>query len=96
MMPDKVKIGGITYPVSFNKDNELICGNLDGEIRYTTPEIVLKSTLTGDYKEQVFLHEVIHGTFNAMGRSDLRIDEVLVESLSQMLYQVLKDNKISF
>jgi len=96
MIPNKVKIGGINYQVCRDKDSELNCGNLDGEIRYSQQEIVLNSKMNGEYAECIFIHEVVHGICNTIGRNDLRVDERFIESFSQCLYQVLKDNKLSF
>lgn len=96
MIPDKIKICGIDYVVRQDCDRELSCASLDGEIRYGMQEIVIKSNYQEQYKEQIFTHEFVHGIFDAIGRADLRRDEVLVEAFSQMLYQVLKDNKLSF
>lgn len=96
MIPDKVKIGGIDYTVRRDCDRELSCASLDGEIRYAMQEIALKSNYEKQYTEQVFMHEIVHGIFSAIGRNELRKDETLIESFSQVLYQVLKDNKLSF
>lgn len=96
VIPSKIKISGIEYEVRCDKDTELICGNADGEARYTNCQIVLKSTLEGDYKNYVFMHELVHCMFNSIGRSDLRCDEQLTDAMAHALYQVLKDNDISF
>lgn len=41
MIPEKVKIGGITFDIRRDCDRELTCANLDGEIRYAMQEIAL-------------------------------------------------------
>lgn len=96
MIPEKLKICGMEYEVRQDCDRELSCAGLDGEIRYAMQEIVIKSNYGEQYKEEVLLHEIVHGIFGAIGRDDLRKDEVLTESFAQVLYQVLKDNKLVF
>jgi hypothetical protein len=98
VIPNKVKIGGITYDVVQMPAGEYLKpdGNVWGEIFYHKAAIFLESNVADEYKEQCFVHELIHGILNAMGRTDLRSDEQFVEPFSQVLYQVLKDNKLHF
>jgi hypothetical protein len=96
MIPDNIKIGGLEYSITTGKDGELSCGGCLAEIRYNDLEIVIKSSLAEGYADKIFLHEVIHGVFHEIGRRDLRDDETLVHAFGNMLYQVLKDNKLTF
>jgi hypothetical protein len=96
MIPDKIKIGGIVYTVRQDKNETLEQAGNDACIRYLPQEIWMRDYLGPDYKTQCLCHEITHGIFDAIGRSDLRADEVLVSAFGNMLHQVLKDNKLIF
>ncbi|ACQ51726.1 hypothetical protein [Clostridium botulinum] len=88
-IPDKVKIGGVTY-------NIIECNNpseeehqVDGMIVYHKQEIRLKNDMDKEYKENIFLHEVIHGIFEYIGFEQ---DESMVIRLSNALHGFVKDN----
>lgn len=87
---DTVKIGGIMYKVirtpSLCKDNI----NVDGEICYDMGTIEIKDTVEcDDYKDFVFIHEILHGIFDFMS---IEQNEELVIKLSKGLHMVIKDN----
>lgn len=89
VITDKVKIGGISYKViqcdAPSEENH----NVDGQIIYHKQELRLKRDIDIDYKENIFIHEIIHGIFEMIGYEQ---DENLVTRLSNALYQVIKDN----
>lgn len=98
-IPDKIKIGGITYDVvQKTADDDLQNGgeSVCGEIIYSRQKINLSETLPKEFKECCLIHEIVHGILYAMAKEDLRKDEQFVEGFGQQLYQVLKDNKLSF
>lgn len=92
MIPKKIKIGGRTYNIEhtdiINEEE-----NCDGMITYEKRLIELKNGLNAEYKSEVLLHETIHGIFDFLGWKQ---NENKVEQLSNVLYQVLHDNKLKF
>lgn len=95
MIPSKVKIGSITYDVSTNKDDYLKGAELLGEIAYTDQTVFVRSDIPKERQDNVFIHEIVHGMLYEMGHKDFD-NEDLIKPLSNILYQVLKDNKLSF
>lgn len=94
-IPDKVKIGGITYTIDFSTKPDPSDVEVDGNIRYSAQKITIRSGLDeGDeYKEFVLVHEVLHGIFNMMS---IEQKEEIVEKISRGLYAVIKDNPEMF
>lgn len=93
MIPDKVKIAGIEYKVQEipGMENEF---NHLGQILYTRGTIKIERDLSDDRKQQVLIHEVLHGVFYEAGYEEQ--DEDLINRVSIVLHQVLKDNKFNF
>ncbi|MCY6958857.1 hypothetical protein [Clostridium brassicae] len=88
-IPNKVKIGGVTYSViEYNNPSEE-GPQVDGQILYHKQEIRLKNDMSEEYKKNIFLHEVIHGLFEYIGFEQ---DEAIVIRLSNALHGFIKDN----
>lgn len=90
-IPKTVKIGGIEYKVIYE---EMPCrgdANIDGQIRYSTAEISLRSTdaYSKDYTDYAFIHECVHGIIAFM---EIENSEELVCKLSKGLHMFIKDN----
>lgn len=84
-----VKIGGITYKVIECTNPSEENSNVDGQILYQKQELRLKKDMAIDYKESIFIHEIIHGILELTG---IEQDENLVIRLSNAIHQVIKDN----
>ncbi|MFY2157868.1 ImmA/IrrE family metallo-endopeptidase [Cytobacillus firmus] len=93
MIPDKVKVAGIEYRVQEVEDMDRQFDHL-GLILYTKGVIKLDKNLSQDRKEQVFIHELLHGCFYEAGIEEQ--DEDIINRVSIVLYQVLKDNNLHF
>lgn len=93
IIPKKVRVAGIEYGVAeiehFQRDNDLL-----GQILYTHGIIKLDSAIANDRKEQVFIHELLHGIFFEAGIEEQ--DEDMINRVAIVLYQVLKDNRFEF
>lgn len=95
MIPKVVKVAGIPYEVvekayvEFN-DN----ANALGCCIYDKALIEVKSTMSEERKEEVFVHELFHAILNEAGFDEH--DEDFVNRASKVLYQVLKDNNLTF
>lgn len=92
-IPQTIKIGWRTYEIKMveerrDEEGELLSGQIDLENHI----IYIDNNLDNDEKAVAFLHELTHGIFNSHCHSDWRDNEDLVESVSEGLYQVMKDN----
>ena len=92
-IPEKIKIGGQMYSVGFYDTVDEDDKNIDGKIIYDSQLIRLGKNQHPEYSAKVFLHEVIHGVFDFLCYEQ---DENKVERLTNVLYQVLVDNKLHF
>lgn len=93
-IPDTIHIGGLPYMVFRNPPSEL-GEQREGTILYRMQEIHIVDGET-DYAKITFLHEVIHGMFEALGLTDANQDERLVDGLAHQMYQLLEDNPEMF
>jgi len=88
-IPDKVKVGGLEYRVvttDILKKGESYAGEID----YMGCEIRLKPHESKQSQYQTFLHELCHALYVHCGYYDH--DEREIESLSQALAMVIRDN----
>jgi len=85
-IPKKLKIGGHIYTILQKKewDNS---SNEDGYCDTTKNEICILSTIPQSQQEAVLIHEIFHALNCALSHE-------LLSSLSEQLYQTLKDNKL--
>ncbi|MGY0692627.1 ImmA/IrrE family metallo-endopeptidase [Virgibacillus sp. FSP13] len=93
MTPNKIKVAGIDYEIK-EVDGLADEHGLGGLILYEKGIIKIDSSMCKDKKEQVFVHELLHSIFNEAGYDEQNED--MVNRLSIVLYQVLKDNKLIF
>jgi len=92
-IPNNVKIGWRNYTVKMVEERRDETGQvLDGEIDFVNHIIYVDKTQDSDEQIIAFLHEVVHGIFNAQCHSDWRDNEDLVEGISEGLFQLMKDN----
>lgn len=93
---NSVKIGGITYTI---KREEIECHNgiQFGEVNYGTTQITINNVKVNEQKqEQTLMHEMVHAMMHEAGLDELSNDEVIVNQLGILLYQVLKENDFSW
>ncbi len=87
MIPSKLKIGGHEYTVEMTEaDNIEYC---HGEADSHKNRIRICKTDPLDQQQETLLHEVIHSVNGGL-------KEDIVDGLAHSLFQVLKDNQISF
>ena len=86
-----VRIGGQTYTVTKLTRPCKSNVDVDGEIVYDMSTIAIREGLEegNDYKNFVFIHEILHGIFNHMC---IEQDEALVSKISKGLHMVINDN----
>lgn len=88
-IPKKVKIGGIVYAVKVT-DDWLDRGEADGQVIYDQDRgnvIYIGDWLSPEAQAVTFIHEALHCMNSTM-------DHAFLDSLSEQLYQFLKDNQI--
>jgi len=87
-----VKIGCYDYELIFvdNHSDDLNYGQNWGIIDNKKLEIKIADNLKEQQKEEIFLHEVIHGALDYM---ELEHEEEFVQKLSKSLYQIISDNE---
>ncbi|MBP3037970.1 ImmA/IrrE family metallo-endopeptidase [Bacillaceae bacterium Marseille-Q3522] len=93
MLPEKIRIAGIDYFV-IEQDEIDSNPNVLGQCLYQRAQIQIKKGMSDDKKEQILIHEVLHGCFNEAGYEEQ--DEDMINRVSIVLYQVLKGNKLTF
>lgn len=89
-MIDKVKIGNIIYAV--NEADILKDSDATGTIKYQSCKILIDRSLEKQMKEQVLLHEIIHGMFYYLGMEEEKNNECLVDAIAKGVICLFKDN----
>jgi hypothetical protein len=92
MIPDKVKIGGFTWPVVY-EDNLQSLRERAGECRFIDQVIAIATPTTRERKEEVFIHEVLEAIKHLY---EIKIDHDNLSRLAVVLHQVIKDNPDMF
>lgn len=96
-MLEKIKVGGIDYDVSVK---DLSHYNSPGFIRMgacDSPEMTIEISdrLPKQKRDQTFIHEMLHAVVCESG-AVIENEEDVVNQMSLVLYQVLRDNDLSF
>lgn len=93
MVPNKVMVAGIGYDViqvdEIDDDPSIL-----GMCLYSKSLIKIRANMSQDKKEQIFVHEMLHACFNEAGFDEQ--DEDVINRVGIVLYQVLKNNNLSF
>ena len=82
----KVNICGIPHTVKYVKDTFDTDIHF-GQIEYKTAKILINEELTEELKSETLCHEILHGIFVHIGRSDLNNDEPFVQMLGNAINQ---------
>ncbi|ENZ7246183.1 ImmA/IrrE family metallo-endopeptidase [Enterococcus hirae] len=90
-LPTNIKIGGMNYRIEEKEapDNNPQCY---GVCVYHDAHIEIKTTLSKERKEQTLIHEMLHAIFFEAGFEEH--EEEVVNRVSIVLYQVLKENDL--
>lgn len=89
MIPNQIKIGGMIYNVTEEENMESHYDHF-GQIVYGKGIIRIDSNLSDVRKEQVLVHEMLHGIFFEAGIQEQ--DEDVINRVALVLHQVMKDN----
>lgn len=89
MLPTTVKVGGVNYTVE-EQEHLIQKEDIWGKVDYFSTEIQVDASLSNNRKEQTFIHELTHAIFLEAGYKEQ--DEDMINRVSIVLHQVLKDN----
>ncbi|WP_338651628.1 ImmA/IrrE family metallo-endopeptidase [Lysinibacillus sp. Y5S-8] len=92
-IPLQVNVAGIDYTVQYQEEI-LKKHSLMGQVIYAESVIEIDQSMSKSKQEQVFVHELVHAMLNEAGYEEQ--DEEMVNRLSIVLYQVLKQNDLKF
>lgn len=87
-IPNYLKIGGHHVTIVFKEMED--CGVWEE----SRGEICINSNMPQSRQESTLIHEILHVLNSTL--SETREGHILHDSLAEQLYQVLKDNPISF
>lgn len=88
-----VKVAGVEYKIQVKElvDND---PNVYGSCVYHDAHIEIRKGLSKERAEQTLIHELLHATFFEAGYRGDEYEE-LVERLSVVLHQVIKENDLA-
>lgn len=89
-IPEKLKVGALTYEVKVDDFPSLTADNNGGMVLYVPLQIYIRNDLAQEFKERVFLHEMFHTMFNEMGVKEH--NEELIDGLAGCLHAIIKNN----
>ncbi|HLR69440.1 MAG TPA: ImmA/IrrE family metallo-endopeptidase [Virgibacillus sp.] len=87
-LPKQIKVAGVHYDIELVEDDEK-CGSCS----YDSLLLRVDPRLKAEKRQQVFIHELLHSIFYESGYIDH--EEEMVDRVSRVLFQVLKDNDIT-
>lgn len=94
-IPKTIKILGMNYEIKevdyIERERNLV-GRFDEEMQ----EIRIRKDISEQFKEQTLIHELVHGILVSMGKLELHEDEVFVTNFSNILHQIIMDNRSLF
>lgn len=86
-IPKKLKIGGHQFRVELVEGNNLDEDNTCGKCDKNKNTILISKSLSQSQKEVTLFHEIIHAVNG-------ELEEEIVDSLAEQLYQVLSANNL--
>lgn len=86
-IPQKLKIGGITFKVKLASHWPDRKEHTYGETDYITHTIFIDEGISEQYQAIALFHEILHCL-------NITMNHVFLDSLSHQLYQVFSDNKL--
>lgn len=90
-IPKTLKIGGRTYQIIIRNRSKDDGVNAVASANSFFQKIFIDSDFLQEGKESALIHEIME---SINGHNDLRMEHQSLQTLSEQLYQVLKDNKL--
>ncbi len=101
IIPDRLKVGGHVVRIVKTDDMPIMSGNM-GQSWNAYNSIKINTHYPESQQAETLMHEILHhvmtnlGYFYKKDDSNAIHSEQTVEALAQGLFQVLRDNKLSF
>lgn len=92
-MTNKIRVGGIDYTIEMVPQLAERY-NLYGQVTYDDSHIQIDDSLSLTRTNEIIIHELTHAIFYEAGYKDH--DEELIDRISSVLHQVLRDNDFGF
>ena len=97
-IPKKLKVGGHTYTITFNKTNDEVRGkNNWGITNHELKTMYIDKEVPQSQKEETFIHELLH-IVNHQTKLNYELsshkEENIVKRMAESLYTILKDNNL--
>jgi Zn-dependent peptidase ImmA (M78 family) len=94
-LPTQITLAGIDIRVVVDNDMRDEVGLRLGRADYESQTIFINTNaVPEDSVWQAFYHEVFHYIFHTLGRHDMQNDEMLVDQLGSMMYQLQKTARV--
>lgn len=92
-LPQNVNILGINFEVL---EVEVVNKEIPrkGEIDFLKNVIKVDESMPADSKEQVLIHEILHGILDLLGLDEINENEYAVQSIATAIHHVFKSNVI--
>ena len=90
MLPDSLKIGGITFQV---EEVNGLSANKDafGYISFADNKIFVENSISPERKMSVLVHEIMEGVYGSL---EIEIEHDKLSAIAHVLHQILQDNRI--
>lgn len=93
-LPKTINVMGVIYRIRLRR-NPLVDGEYAwGFTNYQSALVVLRRGMNPQKMTQTLIHELTHAMIHEMGDDKRCNDETLVNPLGNVLYQVLKENRM--
>jgi len=91
-IPNKFQLGGATIKVERVEKCSDTNTDTHGQAVYQGSKIELKQddSFSDDYREYIFLHELVHLIFDTLMEDELSKNEKLVGQIAELLQQAIK------
>lgn len=86
-IPKKLKIGSHTFKILKGRNPHYM-----GETDTKQNKIWIDEDMPQDQQEATLIHEIMHAINTTFGNKDM--EHALLDSLSEQMYQVLRDNRL--
>jgi hypothetical protein len=96
MIPKSFKLVNRTFTVERMSDTLSKAGSMDGEFNLKHGTIKVGSSVSTEYDEHTYYHELVHALLESSSRPGLSKKEPFVDSLAGVLHQYMQTKKGEF
>lgn len=92
-LPNSVMIDATRYAIETTNEKIILDGReCSGDISYWGGKIRVDASTGDTVKQQILMHEIVHGIMYSRGLGDYRTDEKLVEQLASGFINLIRTN----